>query len=282
MPTKIRSDLKKYFENGDKPNEDQFSELIDSVINIESDEVHVDNITKNIGLGITTPQQRLDIDGALKLGETNTNVAGTIRWTGTDFEGYTGTEWKSLTHTGEGSMMYIPLPRLCVSGKNTLYVFWEDNSDLRFLDYSPRWYLYRYKSSIKQKYAKSTINTRIKPKKWVHTQHRQSNSGHGGTLRNTEFTLPSAPGSRKKINFSMGTYFKIVNGIRRPRGQGRFSYGKNKGHNNRRFEYFKLRTVITVNGKKYYGPFSETFAVGQRKNTSDLIIHLAEPSFFEV
>lgn len=37
------------------------------------------------------------LKGALQLGNTINNIAGNLRWTGTDFEGYTGTVWKSFT-----------------------------------------------------------------------------------------------------------------------------------------------------------------------------------------
>lgn len=282
MPTKKRLDLKEYFENGDKPNEDQFGEFIDSVINIESDEVYVDNITKNIGLGINTPSQKLDVDGAIRLDNVNAALpllAGTIRWTGDDFEGYTGTEWKSLTKGEDGAMMYIPVPRLSIRGKSTLYAYWEDNADLRFKDFNPKWYLYRYKGTIKQKYNNGAQETRLRHKKWVHPDHLKNNPQHGNTTRKSEFTLPSGSGSKKLISFSAGSYFKDINGIKRPRGQGRFSYGINKGHYNRRFEYFKLRTVIEVEGKKYFGPFSESFAVGQPLGQTGLIYYLVEPSF---
>jgi len=54
-----------------------------------------------IGIGTSTPKEKLDVDGAIKI---STNIdtspeAGTIRWNATtnDFEGYTGTAWKSLT-----------------------------------------------------------------------------------------------------------------------------------------------------------------------------------------
>lgn len=56
----------------------------------------------NIGIGLSNPQQKLDVAGAVKLGDTSTPIAGTIRWNPDteDFEGYTGTRWKSLTDTG--------------------------------------------------------------------------------------------------------------------------------------------------------------------------------------
>ncbi len=43
------------------------------------------------------------ISGGLQLGTTTTTNAGMIRWTGTDFEGYDGAGWVSLTATGSGS-----------------------------------------------------------------------------------------------------------------------------------------------------------------------------------
>lgn len=65
-----------------------------------------------LGLGTVTPLEKIDIDGAIKIGTTaNTNV-GTIRYTGTDFEGRVGTGWVSLTAgngpwtTGAGNSIY--------------------------------------------------------------------------------------------------------------------------------------------------------------------------------
>ena len=50
-----------------------------------------------IGIGTVTPSAKLDIAGKLKIGNDNsTPIAGTIRWTGTNFEGYDGFSWKTL------------------------------------------------------------------------------------------------------------------------------------------------------------------------------------------
>ncbi len=52
------------------------------------------------GIGTDTPAQKLEVSGKLKVGDDEaTPTAGTIRWNSTtnDFEGYTGTEWLSLT-----------------------------------------------------------------------------------------------------------------------------------------------------------------------------------------
>lgn len=53
-----------------------------------------------VGVGTDTPNQELDVDGKIKISnDGRTPTAGTIRYTTVtdDFEGYDGTEWKSLT-----------------------------------------------------------------------------------------------------------------------------------------------------------------------------------------
>lgn len=54
----------------------------------------------NVGIGTATPTEQLDINGAVRIGSTTTDNAGTIRFEGGEFEGYDGTEWKSLTSSG--------------------------------------------------------------------------------------------------------------------------------------------------------------------------------------
>jgi len=60
--------------------------------------------TGNCGVGVLDPLERLDVAGGLKLGTTAETNAGTIRWTGTDFEGYDGGTWLSLTSSGGGTL----------------------------------------------------------------------------------------------------------------------------------------------------------------------------------
>ncbi len=55
---------------------------------------------QKIGIGLTAPIERLDVNGAIKIGNTAQNTTGAIRWSGADFEGYDGSNWKSLTVTG--------------------------------------------------------------------------------------------------------------------------------------------------------------------------------------
>ncbi len=63
----------------------------------------------NVGIGTTTPNYLLDVNGTgsfsggLKIGNTTTALAGMLRWTGSDFQGYDGSSWVSLTSAGGGS-----------------------------------------------------------------------------------------------------------------------------------------------------------------------------------
>ena len=48
---------------------------------------------QGMGVGNNNPQEMLDVSGAIKLGTTTNTNAGTIRWTGTEFQGWDGTQW---------------------------------------------------------------------------------------------------------------------------------------------------------------------------------------------
>ena len=49
--------------------------------------------TGDIGIGTLTPQERLDVNGGIRIGFSNNNNAGTIRWTGTQMEFNDGIQW---------------------------------------------------------------------------------------------------------------------------------------------------------------------------------------------
>ena len=59
-------------------------------------------------------QGNVDIDGGIEVGNTTTETAGTIRWTGTDFEGYDGTQWVSLV-SGEAVVVVDPNYTDCIN-----------------------------------------------------------------------------------------------------------------------------------------------------------------------
>ncbi len=67
-----------------------------------------------VGLGTFTPNEKLQVVGAINLGNTANSNPGTIRWTGSDFEGRTATAWQSLTTSeggigGSGTASYFPI-----------------------------------------------------------------------------------------------------------------------------------------------------------------------------
>ncbi|MDO8668696.1 MAG: hypothetical protein Q7K65_00175 [Candidatus Buchananbacteria bacterium] len=68
----------------------------------------------NVGIGTMSPAEKLEVNGAVKLGNTTNNNPGTIRYTGSGFEGRTATGWVSLAGGaaggigGSGTLNYVP------------------------------------------------------------------------------------------------------------------------------------------------------------------------------
>jgi hypothetical protein len=60
----------------------------------------------NVGIGSLTNDEKLNVGGAIALGNSATNTPGAIRWDGADFQGYNGTNWISLT--SEGIVITVP------------------------------------------------------------------------------------------------------------------------------------------------------------------------------
>lgn len=66
-----------------------------------------------VGVGTDTPNQELDVDGKIRISnDGRTPTAGTIRYTtvSDDFEGYDGTQWKSLTAQKSSGTPSNPVP----------------------------------------------------------------------------------------------------------------------------------------------------------------------------
>ena len=68
------------------------------------DRIRASSTTGNVGIGAADPAEKLDVDGAVRIGGTDGTNDGTIRWTGSDFEGYDGGAWRSLTAGGAGAL----------------------------------------------------------------------------------------------------------------------------------------------------------------------------------
>ena len=58
--------------------------------------LHLNN-ANNLSIGTTIGLQKLHVNGAIKIGNTTADVAGSIKWDNADFKGYDGSKWKSLT-----------------------------------------------------------------------------------------------------------------------------------------------------------------------------------------
>lgn len=72
-----------------------------------------------------TTDERLEVDGAIKLGTAVGTVDGTLRYTGTDFEGRKGGAWVSMTSGGGGQPLDATLTALAglATGADTLPYF---------------------------------------------------------------------------------------------------------------------------------------------------------------
>jgi hypothetical protein len=66
------------------------------------------NSSNNLSVGTTLGLQKLHVNGAIKLGNTSSDVAGSIKWDNNDFKGYNGSEWKSLTSLDSSIWEYYP------------------------------------------------------------------------------------------------------------------------------------------------------------------------------
>jgi len=64
--------------------------------------VYLVTSSDSVGIGTSTPSEKLDVSGGIKLGNATGTNEGTIRWTGTDLEVYKSSSWVSLTAGATG------------------------------------------------------------------------------------------------------------------------------------------------------------------------------------
>ncbi len=60
---------------------------------------------QNVGIGVPVPQQKLDVNGAIKIGTTTTNQPGAIRFNAGKFEGGDGTSWLPMEGLPQSSIV---------------------------------------------------------------------------------------------------------------------------------------------------------------------------------
>ncbi|MGD9642338.1 MAG: beta strand repeat-containing protein [Elusimicrobiales bacterium] len=70
----------------------------------------------SVGIGTASPLQRLDVNGAVRVGDSAAEVPGSIRYNGSAFQGYNGSDWMTLSgaYTNDNSALWA------VAG-NTVY-----------------------------------------------------------------------------------------------------------------------------------------------------------------
>ena len=89
------------------------------------------NSDRCIGIGITNPSEKLEIDGAIKIASALGTSAGTIQWTGSDFEGYDGSNWLSFTDVGiEGSGNPNQIAKFSASNTITSSIIYESSYNI--------------------------------------------------------------------------------------------------------------------------------------------------------
>jgi len=72
--------------------------------------------SQNVGVDVATPLQKLDVAGGLRIGNTANNLAGSIRYNGTSFEGYNGTTWVPFGPVAETDPVFLASPVGGVTG----------------------------------------------------------------------------------------------------------------------------------------------------------------------
>ncbi|MEM6264572.1 MAG: tail fiber domain-containing protein [Bacteroidota bacterium] len=62
----------------------------------DNEGIYVDSIGK-VGIGTQAPSEQLEVNGAIRIGTTDSLTKGAVRFSDNDFEGYDGQNWKSFT-----------------------------------------------------------------------------------------------------------------------------------------------------------------------------------------
>ena len=89
---------------------------------------------QNVGIDLTNPLQKLDVDGAIRIGTTPDSIDGSIRYLSGDFQGYDGIKWRSFIQqiSIDGDTIYLEDGGSVVLPPGNISSYIEDNdSDTR-------------------------------------------------------------------------------------------------------------------------------------------------------
>jgi hypothetical protein len=126
--SKTKNELKSLFQTGMRPTAKDFEDLIESMITGEDDKIFSKG--DKVGIGIKEPKEKLEVDGAVKVGDTNGPDAtpGTIRFNNNAFEGRDGTSWVKFSGgesvwKSESNIYLTPSKNYSIEGAKTVLSF---------------------------------------------------------------------------------------------------------------------------------------------------------------
>jgi hypothetical protein len=96
MPEKARQILKDRFSDGQRPSGSDFTDLIDSVVNKQSDNVSTDS------------SGNLLLTGGVRLGDSNLTAPGGLRFNSNQLQVFTGGAWTNVSGGGGGGGFGLP------------------------------------------------------------------------------------------------------------------------------------------------------------------------------
>ncbi len=86
-------------------------------VKVESNKLVITGSNK-LGVGVTNPLAAIDVNGGIKLGTSSSLHAGVMRFHAGQFEGFTGSTWKSLSTEVDGSISNELISSITFSGNN--------------------------------------------------------------------------------------------------------------------------------------------------------------------
>ncbi|MDP6908835.1 MAG: hypothetical protein QF371_04975, partial [Flavobacteriales bacterium] len=87
---------------------------------------------QNVGVDVAVPQQKLDVAGGMRIGNTSTGLAGSLRWNSPNFQFHDGTQWITLIANTDDQVFDI----IQLSGTDLLLSLEDDGQGTYTIDLS--------------------------------------------------------------------------------------------------------------------------------------------------